>query len=804
MQGFWKDVFYGLRTARQNPVFSITAVLILAIAIGGNTAMFSVIRTVLLKPLSYSDPDRLVRVSGGATPARFDEMRDGARSFSGLAAFTIEESVALAGQNEPEVLAGARVSANFLEILGVQPALGRSFVAAEDSREDAPVALISSELWQRVFGGDSKIAGKTVTLGARPYTIIGVLPPHFDFPYAGLDVWLTSPTEWPMMAAKSRALSPFLTIFGRLKTDVSLEQANAELTVLQRQYLTAHPSMLDAKPKAPPRVVPLKEELVAKIRAMLWMLFGAVGLVLLIACANLAGLVLARATSRSREFAVRAALGAERIRLIRQLLAENLLLALGGGVLGVAMAAWIFRAIRVMDVISLPRAGELNVDWVMLLVAATLSIGTGVLFGLVPSLSASRPDLISILRGPGDAANYSSSVFGARSLLVVGQVALSVILLIGAGLMMRSVIQLHRVDVGFNPANVLTAGISWPLPRYAADQKKAWFMNELLRRVGSLPGVDSAGGAMFLPMAGFVGSPVQDAAKPPLKLNERTIATLLIVTPNYFRTLRVPVRRGRDFAERDSAQTQRVAIIDDACARHFWPDYPNGQDPVGQHLLIGGIDPHPAEIIGVVASVHQNLENTEWPNTVYVPFAQNAQSFAMLAVRTHGDPLVFARAVREQVRAIDPDQPISKVRTMEELIDEEIGERNLILTLLGSFGGVALLLTLTGIYGIAAYSVVRRTHEVGIRRALGAQAGDILRLIVTETFVLSLAGVLLGLGGAMALTGALRHYVFQLSTSDPGTFLGISALFILVAFCASYVPAWRATRIDPIRALRVE
>jgi putative ABC transport system permease protein len=809
LDAIWQDVSYALRILRKNPAFASTAILILAISIGGNTAMFTIIRAVLLKPLEYRDPNRLVRVSGGAAPARFEQLKNDARSFSGLAAFTGQENLSITGQGNPEVLAGARVSANFLQILGVQPMLGRSFIRDEDSPKDTAVAIISAELWQRRFAANEQIVGATALINAKPYTIIGVLPPHFDFPFPGLDVWMTSPTEWPLMAAKSRALSPFLEMFGRLTPGVNVEQANAELAVLQRQYVRAHPTMLDAKPKSQPRVAPLKEQLVANIRSMLWMLSGGLGFVLLIACANLTGLLLARAAARSREFAVRSALGAVRGRLIRQLLAESVLLAFAGGAGGVLLADWIIHMIRATAAADLPRSGEIHLDWLLLVFAATLSIGTGLLFGLAPSLAASQPDLMSTLTSHGDAASQHRAgrflpALNIRAILVVSQVALSVVLLIGAALMMQSVMQLHKVDVGFNPANVLTTRISLPLSRYGADLKKTLFFEELIKRVESLPGVDSAAGAMFLPMTGFVGSPIQDAAKPALKLNERTIATILIVTRNYFRTLAVPMRRGRDFTEQDNSQAQRVAVIDEACARHFWPAYPYGSDPIGQHLLIGSVDPHPAEIVGIVAGVHQNLENTSWPDTVYVPFAQVPQPSAMLAVRMEHDPLRLTRAIQEQVWAIDHDQPVSGVRTMEDLIDAEIGERKLILNLLASFAGVALLLTLTGIYGVTAYSVARRTHEVVIRRALGAQYGDILRLVVAEAFGLSLVGVVIGVGGSLALTGVLKHFLFRLSATDPETFAGTAVLFILVALIASYIPANRATRIDPMTALRVE
>jgi predicted permease len=807
-QTVWQDTVYALRALRMNPVFAAIAVLTLALGIGGNTAMFTVIRAVLLKPLDYRDADRLVRISGGATPTRFEELRTNSQSFTGTGAFTPQENLTLAGGTEPEVLSGVRVSGSFLEILGVKPILGRSFLPAEDSPGGTPVAMISAELWNRRFNRDPHVAGKTMNLAAKPYTIIGVLPSRFQFPSPGLDVWMTRSSEWDLMPPESRHLSPFLTVFGRLKPQVSLAQANAEMAIVRHRYAAAHPTMLDAKPKSPVEVRPLKDQLVANVRTMLWMLFGAVSFVLLITCANVASLLLARATSRTREFAIRSALGASRTRLMRQLLAESILLSTLGGVMGGLLAAWSLRVIPHMTAFDLPRAGEIRLDWVVLVFAAALAIGTGLLFGLVPSLGASRPDLVGVLRGSGAAAggeipNHIFHRLSVRGLLVVGQVALSVVLLIGAALLMKSLARLRGVDVGFNPANLLTVSVSLPPARYDTDQKRASFFRNVVEKVDSSPGVRSTTAAMFLPMTGYVGSPVQDAGKPPLKLNERPIVTLLIVEPAYFRTLRIPMRRGRDFAEQDKNGTERVAIIDEAMARRLWPAYPSGLDPIGQCLFIGGVNKQPVRIVGIAADVHQNLENSAWPETVYTAFAQNPQPSAMLAIRTRGDPLRLVSTIRQQVRTLDHDQPISDVRTMEDLVDAEVGQRRLIVALLGSFAAVALLLALIGIYGVISYAVTQRVHELGIRWALGAQRMDLLRLVMGQGLGLTLAGIGIGIAGALALTRVLTSLLFHVNASDPATYLGIGVLFVLAGLAASYIPARRATRLDPMAALRV-
>jgi putative ABC transport system permease protein len=804
----WQDLLYAARGMLRNPLFAATAIAVLALGIGGTTAMFTVIRAVLLKPLAYHRPDQLVRIIGGATPSRFQEMKANAHSFSAIAAFAGDESLTLAGDGEPEVVSGILVSGNFLELLGVRPILGRSFRPAEDSPGGTPVVMISSELWQRRFQGDPQIGGKTITLSAASYTIIGVLPPRFQFPTPGLDVWMTRPAEWSTMPAKSRLLSPFLTLFGRLNPGVSMGQANAELAVIHHQYAMAHPAMLDAKPKSPMEATPMREQLVARVRTMLWLLFGAVSFVLLIACANVAGLLLARATARSREFAVRGALGAARGRLMGQLLAESVLLSSVGGLFGVLLAAWSLRAIPTMPAFDLPRASEVHLDWIVMGFAAAVSIATGVLFGLAPSLNASQPDLIRVLRGSGEVASQGAprrmlARVNVRALLVVGQIALSVVLLIGAALLIQSVMHLRTVDVGFNPSNLLTMRVSLPMARYNSDEKRTRFFQELVKQVGATPGVRSTTAAMFLPMTGYIGSPVQDAGKTPLRLNERPLATLLVVMPDYFRTLNIPLRRGREFTDQDGDSSQRVAIIDETTARHFWPSYPAGLDPVGQRLLIGGVNAQPVQIIGIAASVHQNLENSAWPETVYVPFAPSPPPFAMLAIRTEGDPLHFVKVVRDQVRGLDRDQPIFAVRTMDDLLDEEVGQRRLIVLLLGSFAGVAMLLAIIGIYGVISYSVTTRVQELGIRRALGAGQGDILRLVMGHGLGLTLAGIALGIGGGLALTRVMESLLFHVSATDPATFFGISVVFIVVALAATYVPARRAATVDPMVALRV-
>ncbi len=803
------DVRYALRVMRQHPVFALSAIFILALAIGGNAAMFTVIETVLLKPLPYPDSDRLVRISGGATPTRFSEIKATAKSFSGVGAFANEETPTLAAGDEPEVVKAVRISANFLKILQVEPLRGRVFREQEDTAAGTPVAMISAALWDRRFDADANVIGKTATLAGTAYTIIGVLPRRFAFPYPDLDVWMTAPQESPLFAPKSRALSPYLTVFGRLEPGVTLAQASAEAKIILRQYARAHPTMLDAKPRRPLKITRLKDEMITDVRSMLWMLLGAVGFVLLIACANVASLLLARAHSRSREIAVRSALGAGRIRLIVQFVSESVVLSVLGGALGLLLAAWLLRLIPGMTAFNLPRSQEIALDWRVLGFAAAISVSTGLLFGLVPAIGASRPDVDPVLRMSGAAASGGSNrgVLGrwnARGLLLVTQIVLSIVLLVGTSLLIETVSRMRAVAIGFNPANVLTAGVSLPPARYGKNEKRVLFFDDLLRGLANQPGVTSAAASMTVPMMmGYPGTPVQDAAKPLLKLNERPIATLGVITPGYFRTLEIPLRRGRDFTDRDKEGAQRVAIIDEALARRFWPAYPHGLDPIGQHIWVGGVNPNPAEIVGIVGDVHQSVENSGWHETVYVAFAQTPPPFAMLSLRTAANPLVFATAVRNIVRKLDPSQSVSEVRTMDGLIDDQIGQRRLLVILLGSFAGMALLLVLMGLYGLIASLVVDRTKEIGIRRALGADRSDILTLVMRESLGLVLLGIIGGVGAALLLTRLMQSLLFNIKATDPGVYTAVVLLFLPVAVLASYLPARRATRIDPAATLRI-
>lgn len=779
-------VFQSLWTA---PGFVIAAILTLGLGIGANVTCFSIIHAVLLKPLKYRNPDRLVIICGGATPAHFAEIKSGAHNFSAIGAYAMEEDLALTGRGVPDTLKTIRVSGNFLDILGGLPMLGRGFAESDHT------VLISSNLWQSRFSGDLHIVGQTIDLAGRAYIVSGVLPPNFAFPFAGIDVWLTRPDDSPEFNPQSRLLSPFLTVFGRLSPGVTLEHATAEIKVLQAAYAKEHPAMLDAKLKTPPAATPLQQRMVQSVQLELWLLFGAVWLVLLIACANLASLLLARASARSAEFAIRSALGAGRLHLIRPLLAESLLLSTLGGIAGTFLAYVSLSAIRRFAGIELPRATEIQFDGAVLVFAVALSLLTAILFGFAPSLSASRVDLMAVLRVSQD----SSRRFRLRSALVIGQIALSIVLLIGTTLLIESILRLHSQNLGFDPHNLLTARIALP-----PNVNSGRFFEDLLSKIISSPGVEHASVSLTLPMTSYPGTPVQDASQFLLPLNQRPLAAIFIVSPDYFETLRIPLRRGRVFTEHDREGTQRVVIIDENLARYFWPDYPAGLNPIGQRLLIGGVHKEPAEVIGVVANAHQGIDDLGWNRSVYVSFAQTQPPAAMLAVRGGRNPMQFAAEVRRAVQAVNPAQPVSEVKPMQELIDAQIGPRRILMQVLAFFASVALALAVIGIYGLISYSTTQRIREFGIRRALGAPPSGIYRIVIAQSLRLALAGLIIGIAAAITLTQFVTSYLFHISPTDPPTFAVVSLLFLIVAVGAGLPPAIRAANLDPAKILRYE
>lgn len=812
LENFWADIKFAFRQFSRNRSFTITVVLTVALGIGLNTAMFSVIDAVLLTPLGYRDPNRLVLLSSSVTPIHFDDLLSSAKSYEGIGAYSGREDLALSGDGQPEVLKGVRVSGNFLDILGIKPLLGRSFLPSEDKPGAPAVAMISEKLWKGRFDGAPSVIGRSVMLAGTAYTIIGVLPPNFHFPSAGNGVWLTRPSEWSVLKPESRRISPILQVFGRLKPSATISQADAELTLIDRQYETTHPGMLDTDKtiarlwnRPPIHLVLLKNRLVSSIRSELWMLFGAVGLVLLIVSANIASLLLARATTRSREFAVRAAIGAGRGRIIVQLLTESLLLSFTGGTIGVALAWGGVRMVHDMKALDLPRSGEIRIDGMVLMFAASLSLLAGILFGLAPSLSASRPNLVGVLQGSGEGANVAGHKPGllrlnSRSLLVAGQVALSTVLLIGAALLIKSLARIYRVHPGFDTSNVLTMSMSLSPTRYNTDQKEAAFYHSLIDSISALPGVKSVATTSALPLTPYPMAQVQVTGR---GAEKHPLAMILSVSPQYFQVMHIPLKRGREFSIDDDSQTLPVAIINDSMARRFWPQYPHGPSPIGQHILIGSHS-KPTEVVGIVADT-RNYKLTEDPGLgVYLSSSQQPARSVALAIRTEEDPLLFVNAVRNRILELDRDQPVSAVASMGEVVDASEGPLSVMMALLGIFAAAATMIAVVGLYGVIAYSVTQRTREIGIRKALGAQQGNILMLVVAHGVRIALLGLTLGICGALALTHILEGLLFEVSPTDPMTFIGIAFLFVSVSLIASYFPARRAASVDPMQALRSE
>jgi putative ABC transport system permease protein len=802
---------YALRMLLKSPGFALVAIVTLALGIGANTAIFSVANALLLRPLPYAHPERLVLVyaekpdtPGDIHPLSYPHatfLSEKSRAFSGFAAFT-SENFNLTGVGDPEQLSAARVSWNFFDVLGVRPAMGRAFLPEEDRPGGRAVCLISHALWTRTFGARADIAGQDITLDATPYTIIGVLPRGFHFEPLGAQVDLWAPRVFDLnitTPAQIRAGVGFLTAVARLAPGVGAGQAEAEMHILDRQYKRENPGMPDADPAQSIRARDLQEQTVSHVRTAVLILCGAVGLLLLIACANVAALLLSRALARRKEMAIRAALGARRTALIGQLLAESVLLAMAGGALGIGLSAWGTHALAALGQGNLPRVEEIGMDWRVMAFTAALSLVTGVLFGLFPAMQLSRQDLNPVLRAEGRGSSGGRKRNRARGALVVAQVALSMVLLVGAGLLIRSFVRLRSVSAGFDAHNVLTMNISLPPARYPKAPQMAAFYDQAVKKVLAMPGVQSAAVCSALPVRPVRFSAVLLEGQPEVPLAGRPVLAIQMVSAAYFRTLRVALRRGREFTEGDNAEAPLVAVVNETLVRRYWPH----ENPIGKHLRLGRMV-LPTEVVGVAADVN-NLSLEAAPEAeVYVPFPQRPWATMNLILRTAGDPHNWAGAARAAVAAVDRDQPVTAVNSMEEVLATSTAPQRFSVFLLGVFSVTALVLAAVGLYGAIAYSVAERTREMGIRIALGAAAGDIQRMIVGQGLALALAGMGIGAVAALALTRLMAGLLFQVSAADPASFAASALLFAAIAALASYLPARRATRVDPTEALRYE
>ena len=815
---FRKDLKHSLRMLIANPAFTITAVAALALGIGANTAIFSVVDTVLLKPLTYPDADHIVRFlntsTGGsgtsASPVNFNTWRAQTSVFQDVTAYDFGGPGFNLTGAVPEQVHGIHVSENYFRLFGAPVLLGRTFTPQEDSPNGAHAVVISYGFWQRRFGGNPKIVGSALSLSNVSYTIIGVLGKSFvtDPP---ADLWVPFQID-----PNSTNLGHYFLVAGRLKPGVSLNQANAELKLAAGEYRRLHPN--DMGPEGGFKVEPLRDSIVSGARTSLLVLLGAVSFVLLIACANVANLLLARAAGRKREFAIRSAMGASRMRIMRQLLTESVVLATVGGALGLVVGYVGVRALLAVSPADLPRVGEhgaaVGLDWRVLAFTLAISLLTGLLFGLFPAIGASRPDLNTTLK---ESSNRSGSGFRqakARSLLVISEVSLALVLLIGAALLIRTYIALRHVNPGFDARDVLTLEMSLTGDRFDKTAAVAQVSREGRERMNAIPGVESSAFSCCLPLNVGFGLPFNIVGRATGKSPWTGGANWMSMSPGYLSVFKIPILRGRDFTEQDDGSAPGVVMINESMARKYWPN----QNPLGQQLLIGkGIGPqfveNPRTIVGVVADIHNAGLNRDPYPLMMVPSAQVTDGMTKLnsgilpmawVVRTHGDPHQYIAAITRQLRLASGGFPVARVRPMSEIVVQSTARQDFDMLLLTIFGATALILAAIGIYGLMAYSVQQRTQEMGIRMALGADRNRIRHLVVWQGMRLAVAGVVLGIAAAFGLTRFLASFLFSVKSWDPLVFVSVPIVLSAVALLAVWFPATRASRLDPQQALRIE
>ena len=805
MSALLRDLRFAVRTLVKTPAFTLAAIFTLALGIGANTGIFTVTNALLLRPFPYRSPDQLVSLGakdkakdGPSTLLRYEHLRDHNRSFEAVAAFTTD-NLNLTGHGEPVQLPVARVSPNFFPMLGVQPQLGRSFTEEEGRPEGQHVVMLTDAMWRTRFGAARDIVGQTIDLDGTPHTIVGVLPANVQYPFVGdADIWTPRYLEFSLMTPQQlRRGVGYLDYVARLRRGVTPQQADAELAVLDQQYREQNPTMPDARPDLVMVVAPLRDLVVADLRSTVWLLSGAVALVLLIACANVASLLLSRSLARRREIAMRTALGAGRGLIVRQLLTESIILALIAGVFGVGLGWGATRALVTWGASELPPGIPIGLDLRVLLFTLTISLLTGIIFGMFPAFQLSRVDLNTALRDEGRGSSTGHSRARLNNLLVVGQVALSLLLLIGAGLLLRSFGRLLRVDPGFDADHVLTMGVSLPTVKYSKPQQQIDFFGEVLRRVSTLPGVRSAAMSAALPLSFIRLTPVLPEGQPDVPLTQRPFVDIEAISPQWFQTMRVPLHGGRDFTDADNATSPKVVIVNETFARSYWPD----QNPLGKHVVVGRW-PQPAEVIGIAADIrNKGLAQPTQPQ-LYLAFPQLPWGNMHLLVRTAVPPQNMAQSVRAQISAVDADQPVNNIQTVDELIASSRSEPRFTMLLLGGFSVLALALAVIGIYGVLAYSVAQRRQELGIRLALGAERSHILLLVVRQGLTVAIAGIALGLLAALLLTRLMSSMLYEIGARDLTTFALTPLVILAIALLASYLPARRATKVDPIEALR--
>ncbi len=804
---FQRDLRFSFRLFRKDLGLTLAVVLILSVGIGATTAVFTVANALLLRPFPYADPQQLVVLQVkdqgkdyDGTLLRYELLRDRSTSFQSLAAWTTD-TFNLTGGGEPIQVAVGRVSPNFFSLLGIEPQMGRGFAADEGRPEGKLVVVLSDRLWRSRYGSDPSIVGQSITLDGSPHTVIGILPTGVQFPFVGdADVWIPRYFELTLIPPqKLRQGVGYLGMVARLRPQTTLERADAELAVLNQQYREQNPTAPDASSGIATIVAPLRDMVIGDTRGKVWLLFGAVVLILLIACANVASLLLSRGLARRREIGVRSALGASRGEVLRQLLTESTMLALLAAILGIGLGWLATRALVTWAAGQLPHGVPVGMDGRVLLFTAFISLLTGIFSGIVPAWQLAHADLNTTLREEARGTSSGRLRSGMNRLLVVGQVALSLVLLLAAALLLHSYERLLRVDPGFDARNVLTMNIALPTSKYAKPAQQVEFFDEVLRGVGRLPGVRDAAISATLPLSSKRITPMLPQGQPEVPLGQRPFLDIEAVSPGWFRTMRVPLRNGRQFTAADNADAPKVLVINETFARQFWP----GQDPIGKRVVVGRW-PQPAEVVGVAQDVRNRGLGQRPQAQVYVPFPQLPWSNMYLLVRTAVSPGEVTSAVRAQISGVDPNQPITGIQTVQALMDSSRTQPRFIMLLLGLFSLTALALAVIGIYGVLAYSVAQRKQELGIRMALGAQDVDILGLVLRQGLKLAVMGVVIGMIAAVLLTRVMSSLLYEVSSRDLLSFAVTPMLFLAIAVLTSYIPARRATRVDPIRALRQE
>ncbi|HEX5412074.1 MAG TPA: ABC transporter permease [Terriglobia bacterium] len=804
-----RDVQYALRQLRRNPGFTTVVVITLALGIGANTAIFSVVNTVLLRPLPYRDADLLVTVweynrarsihhTETVSAPDFADWRAENHVFQSMGASTDGSFYTLTGRGEPAAIMGYYFSADFFHVLGTAPLLGRTFLPEEEQPGKNHVVVLSYSLWQNRFGGDRAVLGKTITLDGAAYTVVGVMPPGFKWP-GGTELW-TPLTISPKAAADRNYRD--LRVMARLKPGVTIQQARMEMNMIAHRLAFEYPKT--NKDESSTEIISLRQKISGGIRPALLVLLCAVGLVLLIACANVANLLLARSAGRQKEVAVRAALGASRGRLVRQFLTESILLAFAGGALGLLLAFWCTGALVAMfpptiSNLSIPHIQKIPIDGWVLGFALAVSLLTGVIFGLIPALQAARLNTDESLKECGRSLSGSAQGRHFRNTLVIAEVALSLILVASAALTIKSFAHLLGGDLGFTPHHVLTLRVLLPNHKYGTDAEQRDFSDQALDRVRALPGVKSAGTVTFLPLSGWGG--IRQVSLEGQLTSQRGNPNALwsSVTPGYFRAMDIPLVKGRFFTDQDNQGANSVAIISKSLARRLAPN----RNPVGQSINVEGIKGL-VEVVGVVGDVHQLGITSEVTSEIYLPFSQVPAPILCFTIRTAGNPSGIVRGAERAIWAVDKDQAVSYLMTMDALASESLAPQRVATVLLGVFAGIALLLAVVGLYGVIAYSVSQRTHEIGIRMALGAERRDVLKMVLSQGLKLAMIGVSIGIAGALALTRFLSSLLYGVKPTDPLTFIAVSLILIAVAVAACYVPARRAAKVDPMVALRYE